>query len=77
VLRAQMGTPVRPADRSAVEQALATARAILGADAFAAAWSAAGALPLEQILSTMPSAAAFEASRIERRVLRPQAQHAA
>jgi hypothetical protein len=30
---------------------LATARAILGVDAFVAAWAAAAALPLEQILT--------------------------
>ena len=35
-LRAQMGTPVRPADESAVAQALAIAGAALGTDAFAA-----------------------------------------
>jgi predicted ATPase len=50
VLRAQMGTPMRPVDRAAVEHALATARAALGADAFAAAWASAAELPLDQLL---------------------------
>ena len=56
-LRAQMGTPVRPADQAAVEQTLATARSTLGDNAFAAMWAQAQALPLEQILKTIPRAA--------------------
>ncbi len=60
-LRAQMGTPVRPVDHAAVEQVRATARSALGNDAFATAWAQAQALPLEQILSTIPSAASFAA----------------
>jgi len=35
-LRARMGTPMRPADESALAQVLAIAGAALGADAFAA-----------------------------------------
>jgi hypothetical protein len=60
-LRAEMGIPVRPVDRAAVEQALATARSALGADAFAAVWAEAQALPLEQIVSAIPSLAVFAA----------------
>ena len=62
-LRAQMGTPVRPVDQAGVEQTLATARSALGDDAFAAVWAEAQALPLEQILNTLPSAAAFATLR--------------
>jgi hypothetical protein len=54
-LRAQMGAPVRPVDQSAVEQALASARAKLGPDPFAAVWEAAGDLPLEQLISSVPN----------------------
>jgi len=61
-LRVQMGAPVRPVDQAAVEQTLATARSALGADTFAAVWAETQALPLEQILSTIPSAAAFSIS---------------
>ena len=38
-LREQMGTPMRPVEQSIVEQALATARSILGEEAFAAMWT--------------------------------------
>ena len=55
-LRAQMGTPVRPVDQGAVDQALATARSTLGDDVYAAEWAEAQALPLEQILKTIPRA---------------------
>jgi len=58
-LREQMGTPVRPADQRALEHALAIARSNLGDATFAAVWAEVQALPLEQILSTIPSAAAF------------------
>ena len=60
-LRAQMGAAVRPVDRPAVEDALATARSALAADAFAAVWTEARELPLEQVLSAIPSAASFDA----------------
>src|SRR5262249_33851313 len=63
VLRAQMGTPVRPVDQAAVEQALTNARSTLGDDTFAAVWAEAQVMPLEQILSTIPSAASFAALR--------------
>jgi non-specific serine/threonine protein kinase len=62
-LRAQMGTPVRPADRPAIEHALATARAALGTDAYAAVWAEAQALPLEQVLNTVSGVVAFTANR--------------
>jgi hypothetical protein len=50
-LRQAMGTPVRPADRPAVEAALASARATLDDGTFADAWSAGQALPLEQVVT--------------------------
>jgi len=56
-LRVRMGTPVRPADQITVEQTLSAARSTLGDNAFAAVWSDAQALPLEQILSTIPGVA--------------------
>lgn len=58
-LRLQMGTPVRPVDQARVEQSLATAQSTLGVDACAAVWAEAQTLPLEQILRTLPDAAAF------------------
>jgi tetratricopeptide (TPR) repeat protein len=48
-LRQVMGAPVRPADRPALESALAAARRAMGATAHAEAWAAGEALPLEQI----------------------------
>jgi WD40 repeat protein/tetratricopeptide (TPR) repeat protein len=54
-LRAQMGAPIRPADRLDVERVLATARSSLGPATFAAVWSEAREQPLEQLLSTLPS----------------------
>jgi WD40 repeat protein/predicted ATPase len=60
-LREQMGTPQRPVDQAAVEQALASARSTLGDDTFAAVWAEAQAMPLEQILSAILSAAPFAA----------------
>ena len=50
-----MGTPMRPADKSAVAQALAIARAALGTDAFAVVWEAAKERPLDQLLNTIPN----------------------
>ena len=64
VLRAQMSTPVRPVDRPAVEQALATARSMLGDTAFAAVWAEVQAIPVEQILKGLPSFAALTAARL-------------
>jgi hypothetical protein len=57
-LRAQIGTPVWPVDQAAVAQTLATARSTLG-DAFAPVWAEAQTRALEQILSTIPSMAAY------------------
>jgi hypothetical protein len=50
-LRAQMGTPVRPAERASHDQALAVARSILGGDNFAALWEGAAAVPIDQLLA--------------------------
>lgn len=58
-LRSQMGTPVRPSDKSVVNQALADAQAVLSAEGWQAAWVEAEVLPLEQIVSTIPGAEAF------------------
>jgi hypothetical protein len=63
VLRGQMGTPVRPADQAAVEQALATARSTLGDDAFVAVWEEAQAMPLDHILKTIPGASVLAVLR--------------
>ena len=62
-LRAQMGTPVRPVDQATVELALADARSMLGDTAFAAVWAEAQTLAPEEILSTIPSTAAFATLR--------------
>src|SRR5262249_21172389 len=62
-LRVRMNTPVRPVDQATVEQALATARSMLGDNAFAAVWTEAQSLPVEQILNGLPSVAAFTAVR--------------
>ena len=43
-----IGTPVWPVDRAQFDHAVAAARAGLGEDAFAAAWAAGRALPLDQ-----------------------------
>jgi non-specific serine/threonine protein kinase len=51
-LRRAMGTPVRPADRPAIEDVLAAARESLSDVAFAEAWAAGETLPLEQIVAS-------------------------
>jgi tetratricopeptide (TPR) repeat protein len=61
-LREQMGTPIRPADRSILEQARAMVRSTLGADAFAAAWKAGELLPLDETLDAAGNAAPLVAS---------------
>jgi hypothetical protein len=61
-LHMQMSASVRPADQATVDSALATARSTLGDEAFAAVWAEAQALPLEQILNAILSAASFGAS---------------
>jgi predicted ATPase len=60
-LREEMGTPVWPVDQATIEQALTTARSMLGDNAFAAVWTEAQSLPIEQIFRTMPSVTAFAA----------------
>jgi hypothetical protein len=49
-LREAMGAPIRPADRHAVEEALAVARTALGSLPFAEAWDLGQNLPVEQIV---------------------------
>jgi non-specific serine/threonine protein kinase len=51
-LRQAMGTPVRPADRPAIEDVLVAARGSLSHVAFDAAWAAGETLPLEQIVAS-------------------------
>jgi tetratricopeptide (TPR) repeat protein len=51
LMRQQMGTPIRPAERLVYDHALAAARAALGGEAFEAAWTEAQRLPPEQIVS--------------------------
>jgi non-specific serine/threonine protein kinase len=48
-LREVMGAPVRPADRRALDGALATAEATLGATTYADTWAVGQTLPLEQV----------------------------
>jgi len=52
-LRAQLHTPVRSIDQASAEQALATARSILGDVTFAAIWAEAQGLSVEQIVRTI------------------------
>lgn len=59
-LRTEMGTPLRPADQADLERALATTRAALGAEAFAAVWAEAHRQSLEQIISSIPNMATFK-----------------
>jgi tetratricopeptide (TPR) repeat protein len=51
VLRQSMGAPVRPADRPAIEEALAAARMAQGDAAFKGAWASGQTLPLEQAVA--------------------------
>lgn len=53
LMRQQMGTPVRPADRAVYDRSLAQARAALGDETFNAIWSQAQGLPLEQIVKAV------------------------
>jgi len=50
-LRAQMGTPIRPVDQPASERALRVAQSTLEPETFAAVWSEAERLSLDQIIS--------------------------
>ncbi len=49
-LREEFSAPPLPADRPEYERTLAAARAVLGEDAFAAAWAKGHALPLEEVV---------------------------
>jgi DNA-binding CsgD family transcriptional regulator len=57
-IRGALATPLPPSETPAVEQATATARDTLGATAFAAAWTAGGALSPEQAFAEAIAAAA-------------------
>jgi hypothetical protein len=57
-LRLHMGTPVWPADQTAVNTALATTRTILGEATVASVWARVHALPLEALISAIPGMAA-------------------
>ena len=50
-MRQTMGAPVQPADRPAIEAALAEARGSLGDTPFTDAWAAGQALPVEQLVA--------------------------
>ena len=50
-LRETMGTPVRPADRRAIEVALTMAEVTTAPTAYAEAWAAGRSLPLEQVVA--------------------------
>ena len=50
-LRQALGAPVRPAERRALEDALAAARRTLGSAAFAEAWTIGQTLSAEQIVA--------------------------
>jgi hypothetical protein len=49
--RAAIGAPLPPADRRAHDGLTMAARAALGEEAFAEAWAAGRALPLEQVVA--------------------------
>src|SRR5262249_11393360 len=51
-LREEMGAPVRPADRPALDRALEAARRSLGDAAFAGAWASVRSLPAGRALSS-------------------------
>jgi hypothetical protein len=50
-LRAQLGTPVRPADEPTLEGTIASAQSALGIDAFTALWAEAEESQPEELLS--------------------------
>ena len=50
-LRATLGAPLAPADQAVLTREVASVRAALGPAAFAAAWAAGEALPLEQAVA--------------------------
>ena len=53
LLRAQMGTPVRPADQSIVDSTLAATQSDLGSQVFAALWSETETQPIDAILDAI------------------------
>jgi tetratricopeptide (TPR) repeat protein len=74
-LRQAMGAPVRPADRPALEGAQTAARLALGDAAYAEAWGAGEALPLERIV--LQAGAGAQPFRVAdaRRLLGCRVQH--
>jgi hypothetical protein len=50
-MRTAIGAPLPPPERATYDATVATARAALGEDTFAAAWAAGQALPLEQAIA--------------------------
>jgi hypothetical protein len=50
-LREAIGAPLPPVERPLFDQTVATVRAALGTDAFAAAWESGRSLPLEQVIA--------------------------
>jgi tetratricopeptide (TPR) repeat protein len=64
-LREALGVPLRPPERADHERAIATMRAVLGEDAFAAAWAAGRALPLEEAVALALEDRTMEADRAE------------
>ncbi len=50
-LRAATGTSIQPVDRAAIDAAIGRARAALGDEAFAQAWAAGAAMPLERVIA--------------------------
>lgn len=50
-LREALGTPLPPSDRADRERSMTDACAALGAEAFATAWTAGRALPLEEVIA--------------------------
>jgi predicted ATPase len=60
-MRSQMGTPVRPSDQTDLEHALTSARAAVGSQTFATLCSAAGQLPVDEILSAIFGASSSSA----------------
>jgi hypothetical protein len=50
-VRTALGVPVRPVDRPRYDRDVSAVRTALGPDAFAAAWAAGRALPLEQAIT--------------------------
>ncbi len=64
-----MGTPARPIDQAAITDALAAARAMLGGISLADPLVAGRALPLEQILGSIPDGCARCCGASARRAL--------